>query len=56
MSSSSRAITEASFAYLAARTLADDAFLEKLKRDARAFGIPAIWISPEQASLMQILL
>lgn len=42
--------------YLAARTRAEDAFLVELKRAARAAGIPAIWISPEQASFMQIVL
>jgi predicted O-methyltransferase YrrM len=42
--------------YLAARTRAEDSFLIQLKDAARAAGIPAIWISPEQASFMQILL
>ena len=32
------------------------AFLTELKEAAARAGIPAIWISPEQASLMQILL
>jgi O-methyltransferase len=31
-------------------------FLRDLKAAARAAGIPAIWIAPEQASFMQILL
>jgi predicted O-methyltransferase YrrM len=44
------------FEYLTARTSGDDRFLVELKNAARAAGIPAIWISPEQASLMQILL
>jgi predicted O-methyltransferase YrrM len=44
------------FAYVAEHTRGDDAFLLELKDAARAAGIPAIWISPAQASLMQILL
>lgn len=56
MSSSSTLVTEEHFAYLAARTAPEDAFLRDLKRAASAAGIPAIWISPEQASFMQILL
>ena len=43
-------------AYLAARTRAEDPFLTDLKTAAEAAGIPQIWISPEQASFMQILL
>jgi len=42
--------------YVAEHTVGDDAFLIRLKRAARAAGIPSIWIAPEQASLMQILL
>lgn len=49
-------VTAQHFAYLAERTTPEDEFLTELKRDARAAGIPPIWISPEQASLMQILL
>jgi len=44
------------FRYLAERTTPEDAFLRDLKEAARAAGIPPIWIAPEQASLMQILL
>jgi predicted O-methyltransferase YrrM len=42
--------------YLAARTQGEDDFLRDLKRAAQEAGIPPIWIAPEQASLMQILL
>src|SRR5262249_18369870 len=34
----------------------EDPFLKDLKRAAVAEGIPSIWIAPEQASFMQILL
>jgi caffeoyl-CoA O-methyltransferase len=56
MSESSTRVTQAHFDYIAARTRGDDAFLIELKSAARAAGIPAIWIAPEQASFMQILL
>jgi predicted O-methyltransferase YrrM len=49
-------ITSAHVAYLAARTRGDDAFLQSLKAAARAAHFPEIWIAPEQASFMQILL
>ncbi|MBI3098918.1 MAG: O-methyltransferase [Planctomycetes bacterium] len=56
MSATSDPVTERHFQYIAERTLQEDDLLRSLKREARAEGIPAIWISPEQASLMQILL
>lgn len=56
MSATSSLVTAAHFAYVAERTAADDAFLVDLKLAASEAGIPPIWISPEQASLMQILL
>jgi predicted O-methyltransferase YrrM len=56
MSEVSTPVTTAHFAYLAARTAQDDDFLKELKQAAVAAGLPAIWISPEQASFMQILL
>jgi caffeoyl-CoA O-methyltransferase len=56
MSESSTLVTAEHFAYLAARTPADDGFLGELKDAAREAGIPAIWVAPEQASFMQILL
>ena len=56
MSAESEVVTQRHFDYIAARTVRDDQFLEALKAAAGAQGIPPIWISPEQASLMQILL
>jgi predicted O-methyltransferase YrrM len=56
MSAESEVVTKRHFDYLAARTKGEDAFLASLKKAARDEGIPPIWISPEQASLMQILL
>ena len=56
MSETSTRVTDEHFAYLAARTRADDEFLSRLKAAARAAGIPPISVAPEQASLMQILL
>ena len=56
MSETSTLVTAGHFRYLAERTVQEDDFLRELKREAREAGIPAIWISPEQASFMQILL
>ena len=56
MSATSSLVSAAHFAYVAERTRADDDFLRDLKAAAQEAGIPRIWISPEQASLMQILL
>jgi len=56
MSAESTPVTAAHFEYIAAHTQRDDAFLTSLKHSAANAGIPQIWISPEQASLMQILL
>jgi caffeoyl-CoA O-methyltransferase len=56
MSESPTLVTAAHFRYLAERTRGDDDFLRALKDAARGEGIPAIWIAPEQASFMQILL
>jgi predicted O-methyltransferase YrrM len=56
MSTTSTLVTAQHFAYIAARTQGEDAFLGELKAAARAAGIPPIWIAPEQASFMQILL
>jgi predicted O-methyltransferase YrrM len=56
MSTTSTLVTAEHFAYIAARTRGEDAFLGELKSAARAAGIPPIWIAPEQASFMQILL
>lgn len=56
MSEQSNPVTREHFAYLAARTTQEDDFLRELKDAARSEEIPSIWIAPEQAALMQILL
>ena len=56
MSETSTLVTGAHFEYIRARTAVEDRFLVELKLAARAAGIPPIWIAPEQASFMQILL
>ena len=56
MSEEATLVTTAHVRYLAERTHQDDTFLRDLKQAARAAGIRPIWISPEQASFMQILL
>lgn len=56
MSANPTLVTAKHFEYLAERTAKDDAFMLRLKRDAKRDGIPEIWISPAQASFMQILL
>lgn len=56
MSHESTPATEAHFDYIRAHCDAEDALLSELKVAARAAGIPAIWIAPEQARLLQILL
>jgi caffeoyl-CoA O-methyltransferase len=56
MSDTSTLVSAEHFRYLAERTAPEDAFLKELKRAATAEGIPSIWIAPEQASFMQILL
>lgn len=56
MSETSTPATAEHFRYLAARTVPEDDFVKALKREARAEGIPDIWIAPEQAGFFQILL
>ncbi len=56
MSDQSTLVTEQHFRYVAEHTSPEDAFLVQLKDTARAAGLPAIWIAPEQGSFMQILL
>ena len=56
MSDQSTLVSADHFRYIAEHTTAEDEFLRELKRAATAEGIPAIWIAPEQASLVQILL
>ncbi len=56
MSSESMPVNTQHFDYLAERTRREDELLGDLKRAAAEAGLPQIWISPEQASFMQILL
>lgn len=56
MSDQSSPIGAEHFRYIAERTTQEDEFLRALKHDAREAGIPPIWVAPEQASFMQILL
>jgi len=56
MSETSSLVSAEHFQYIAERTRREDPFLADLKRAAAAEGIPPIWVAPEQASLMQILL
>lgn len=56
MSETSTLVTAEHFRYLADRTRREDEFLRELKHAAAAESIPEIWIAPEQASFMQILL
>jgi caffeoyl-CoA O-methyltransferase len=56
MSEEPTLVTAALVRYLAERTVPEDAFVRALKGAARAFGIPPIWLAPEQVSLVQILL
>jgi len=56
MSDVSSLVSAEHFRYIAEHTLREDVFLADLKRAAAAEGIPSIWVAPEQASLMQILL
>ena len=56
MSETSTRVTEQHFRYVADHTSGEDDFLRDLKRAAADADIPPIWIAPEQASFMQILL
>jgi len=56
MSERATRVTDRHFRYLAERTVGDDEFLVALKQAAQEAGIPAIAVSAEQASFMQILL
>src|SRR5512140_433170 len=56
MSEASTILSAEYFNYIAAHTSQEDAFLKELKRQAVAAGLPSIWIAPEQAAFMQILL
>ena len=56
MSEESSVLSAEHFRYIAEHTRPEDEFLLALKDAARAEGIRPIWIAPEQASFMQILL
>lgn len=56
MSDVSSLVTSEHFRYIAERTIREDAFLADLKKAAGSEGIPPIWVAPEQASFMQVLL
>jgi predicted O-methyltransferase YrrM len=56
MSEEPTIVTEALARYVAAHTRGDDAFLTALKSAARAAGFPPIWLAPEQASFLAIVL
>src|SRR5438477_8955413 len=56
MSDESSLVTARHFQYVAEHTAHEDTFLVGLKDAARAAGIPSIWVAPEQASFMQVLL
>ena len=56
MSESPTLVTAEHFDYIRQRTTPEEPLLAELKDAAREAGIPAIWINPEQASLVQILL
>jgi predicted O-methyltransferase YrrM len=56
MSELSAPVTTDHFQYLAERTAGDDRLLRDLKLEAKKSGLPPIWIAPEQASFIQILL
>ncbi len=56
MSSETWTLPEALRAYVVDHSPREDAFLKNLKDAAMAADIPQIWIAPEQATLMQIVL
>jgi predicted O-methyltransferase YrrM len=56
MSDTSTLVGPELFRYVAEHASGEDDFLRELKKAAAEAGIPAIWIAPEQASLVQVLL
>ena len=56
MSAEPTLVTARHFRYIAERTTREDAFLRDLRAAATAAGIPAIWICPEEAAFLQVLL
>lgn len=55
MSKTHRPISSRHLEYVADRTQSDDTFLMELKQAAEDAEIPAIWISPAQASFLEVL-
>lgn len=56
MSHASTRLSDEHFRYIAERTRGDDVFLAELKSAAREAGLPPIWIAPEQAAFLRVLL
>ncbi|MCK4873895.1 MAG: O-methyltransferase [Phycisphaerales bacterium] len=56
MSSETHSLEPDLRSYIVSRTTQEDALLRELKTAAEEAGIPPIWISPEQAAMMQIVL
>ncbi len=56
MSAEPTCVTARHFDYIRERTVPEDSFLADLKAAALVAHIPPIWISPEQAAFMRILL
>lgn len=56
MSERSSSVTARHFQYIAAHTKTEDGFLKRMKQAAQTLGIPPIWIAPEQAVFIQVLL
>lgn len=56
MSEHSQFVTHEFLHYLVGKTTPEDEYLQRLKTAARKADIPPIWIAPEQAALIQILL
>ena len=56
MSTTSTPVDESLFAFVAATTIPEDAFLKDLRTAAVAAGLPEIHIAPEQAAFLQIVL
>ena len=56
MSASSTRVGDRHFEYIRAHTLAEGRLLGDLKHAAREAGIPPIWIAPEEAAFLQVLL
>jgi caffeoyl-CoA O-methyltransferase len=56
MSEESTPIDARFFAYIAAHARPEDAFIQELKRVAVEAGVPPIWVAPEQAAFMRLLL